>query len=330
MDAAGGDVGGDQHGGLAGAELLQGAGALRLGLAAVQRRGPYALRQQVLGEPVGAALGVHEHDHAAVAGGDLGRGGPLVGVVHVQDVVLHRGDRRGRRVHGVGDRVGQEAAHELVDVAVQRRGEQHPLAVRVHLLHQAGDLRQEAHVGHLVGLVEDGDGDLVELAGAAVQQVGEPPRGGDQDLGALAQRVDLAVDRGAADDRGRTQTDRGGVRGERLGDLGGQLTGGHEHHREGALALGAASRRTAEHRQSEGQGLAGAGPAAAEDVPAREGGGQRRGLDGERLGDALRTQRGEKGRCQRQLVEGDDGRLGGRPRGRLGCGALSRCGRSGH
>ena len=83
--------------------------------------------------------------------------GVLVGAVDVQHVVLHRGDRAGGRVDGVDDRVVQVAADQQVDVAVQGGGEQHPLALGAHLVEQCGDLRHEAHVGHLVGLVQDGD-----------------------------------------------------------------------------------------------------------------------------------------------------------------------------
>ena len=71
VDAAGGDVGGHQHGDVPGLELGQGPGALRLGLAAVQGRGPDPAVQQVLGQPVDGVLGVQEHDHPPVAGRDL-------------------------------------------------------------------------------------------------------------------------------------------------------------------------------------------------------------------------------------------------------------------
>ena len=55
------------------AEVRERAGARALGLAAVQRAGVDAHRAQLLGEPVHVVLGAHEHDRAALAGGDLGR-----------------------------------------------------------------------------------------------------------------------------------------------------------------------------------------------------------------------------------------------------------------
>ena len=52
------------------------------------------------------------------------------------------------------------AAHQHVDLAVERGGEQQRLAVVRDLAHDPLDLRQEAHVGHAVGLVDDEDADL--------------------------------------------------------------------------------------------------------------------------------------------------------------------------
>ena len=95
VDAAGRDVRGHQHGDVPGLELLQGAGALGLRLAAVQRRGAHPAEQEVLGQTVDGVLGVQEHDHAAVACADLDGGGVLVRGVDVQHVVFHRGDRTG-------------------------------------------------------------------------------------------------------------------------------------------------------------------------------------------------------------------------------------------
>ena len=59
-----------------------------------------------------------------------------------------------------------------------------------------------------------------------------------------------------------------GVRGERVGDLLGQLTGRHEDQGQRLPGLGALSGGAGQQRQAEGEGLAGAGAAAAQDVPA--------------------------------------------------------------
>ena len=127
------------------------------------------------------------------------------------------------------------AADQLVDVAVERGGEEHPLAVGAHLVERFGDLRQEPQVAHLVGLVEHGDPYPSQAAGVALDQVVQASGGGDDHLGSLAQRGGLAADRHAADDRGHPQSQCLGVRRQRLGDLLGQLPGRHEDQSVGLL-----------------------------------------------------------------------------------------------
>ncbi len=308
MDAAGGDVGGDQRGDVAVAELVEHPVALRLGLAAVQGGGLHAVGEQVVHQAVGAVLGVDEHDHPAVAGGDVRDGGVLVEVLHLQHMVLHRADRSGGRVHRVRHRVLEEAPHQPVNVAVQGRREQHRLTALGHLLQQLGDLRQEAHVGHLVGLVEHRDADPVQLAVAALDQVLEPAGSGDDDLRTPVQRLRLPADRHPADDRGHPQPHRVGERRQRLGHLLRQLPGGHQHQRQRAARFGLLPGGPGQQREAERDGLAGAGTAPSEDVPAGQRVRQRGGLDRERGGDALAGQHREQCLRHLQLVERLDGR----------------------
>ena len=271
-------------------------------------------------------LGVQEHDHPAVAGRDLGGRPVLVGAVHVQHVVLHRGDRAGGGVDGVDDRVGEVAADQEVDVAVQGGGEQHPLALGADLVQERGDLGHEAHVGHLVGLVQDGDRDLVQPAVTAVDEVLEPARRRDDDLGATAQRVGLPADRHSADDGGQAQLHRAGVGGEGVGHLLGQLTRRHEDQGQRLAGLGALSGGAGQQGQAEGEGLAGAGAPASQGVAAREGVGQGRALDRERDAHALRGQRGQQLGGHVEVGERLDGGQRGSDRLRQGELALDRGG----
>jgi hypothetical protein len=204
-----------------------------------------------------------------------------------------------------------------VDVAVQGGREQHPLPVRAHLVEQRGDLRQETHVGHLVGLVEDRHGDVVQPAVAPVDEVLEPARRRDEQFRPGPQRTGLPADGHPADHRRRPQPHRVGVRRQRVGDLLGQLTGGHQDQRERPAGLGAAARRAGQHREAESEGLSGAGTAAAEHVTAGQGVRQGRRLDRERRGHTLLLQGGQQRRRQFQTGE----RLHGGQR---------RCGRRGH
>ena len=72
-------------------------------------------------------------------------------------------------------RVGQVPADEGVDLAVEGGREQQPLAAGWHAVQQPGDGGQEAHVGHVVGLVEDGDVDGGQRVGTLAHQVLQPP-----------------------------------------------------------------------------------------------------------------------------------------------------------
>ncbi len=299
-------------------ELGQGPRALWLGLAAVQGRGTDTAAQQVSGQPVHRVLGVEEHDHPPVPRGDLGGRLVLVRTVHMEYVVLHGGDGTRRRVDGVDHRVRQIAADQQVDVAVEGGGEQHPLPAGTHLVEQGGDLGHEAHVGHLVGLVEDRGLDTVQPALAPVDEVLEPPGGGDDHLGAVPERGGLAADGHPADDGGQPQAHGAGVRGERVGDLLGELAGGDQDEGERLPGLGAPPRRAGQHGEAEGEGLARAGAATAEHVTAGQGVRQGGRLDRERHGHAFAAERGQQPRGHGEIGERPDGGQRGRDRPRRG------------
>ncbi len=58
-----------------------------------------------------------------------------------------------------------------LDVAVERRGEQQPLPVARGLAENLGDLLHEAHLRHVVGLVEHRDLHVGELRVALPREV---------------------------------------------------------------------------------------------------------------------------------------------------------------
>ena len=160
VDAPRGDVGGHQDGRAPLLEVGDGPVAGVLCLAAVQRAGVDAVAPQHLHQAVDAVLGAREQDRAAVARRHL-RGDPrLVGDVDQQDVMIHLGDLRGGRCDRARDRIGEVLADEGAHLAVEGGGEQQSLPVGRREVQNCPDLRQEAHVGHAVGLVEHRDGDL--------------------------------------------------------------------------------------------------------------------------------------------------------------------------
>ena len=185
-------------------------------------------------------------------------------------------------------------ADQAVDVTVERRGEQHPLAVDRRHADQRVDGREEAEVAQVVGLVEDGHLDVVDRAVALLDQVLQAAGGRDDDVGAVLQRADLAVVRRTAVDRGEPQLEGAGQRGERAAQLLGQLAGGDHHHRARVAGAAALAGEPGEHGDAEGEGLAGAGLGAAEDVVAGEAVGDDGGLDRRRGDDPLGGQRGDE------------------------------------
>ena len=66
------------------------------------------------------------------------------------------------------------------------------------------DVVDEAHVEHAVGLVQHQDLDLAQVDGLLLHVVEQPARGGDDDVDAAAQRIDLRLHADAAVDRWST------------------------------------------------------------------------------------------------------------------------------
>src|SRR6478736_8874970 len=291
VDAARGDVGRHEHVHGTVAEGAEHPVAHGLGETTVQGCREHAALAQLTGDAVRAELGAGEDDDPTAATGQLGREGLLVLRVDEQHVVAHRRDGRLGVVGRVGDRVDQVAVDQGVDALVEGGGEQQALTARRDLVEDGGDLGQEAHVGHVVGLVEHGDLHAAQLDGAAVHQVGEPARGGNEDVDALVERLDLRLVGQAAGDQLVAQAGDVHERLERVAHLHGELSGRHQDERARALALRAgAVGEPGDHGQAEGQRLARAGAATAEHVATGEGVGDGGGLDRERLGDAVAGQ----------------------------------------
>ena len=217
--------------------------------------------------------------------------------------------RLGHAGDGSGDRGGEEGR-----LAVQRQGGQ-------DLLQVVG----EAHVEHLVGLVEDHDLHLVEADRAAVEVVHAAPGRGHHHVHAARQAVELGGDRLAAVHGHHAHAELAAVLVHGLGHLHRELAGWREDQRcrpagPGALARDAATvRRSAglairvealgealEHRKGECRGLAGARGRLGEEVLPLEQGRDRGKLDG---GGLLVAERGK--RAQEAGVEGEGGEARG-------------------
>ncbi len=211
----------------------------------------------------------------------------------------------GRRVDRVGHRVVQVAADELVDVAVERGGEQQPLAVGRGQVEQRGDLRAGSPCRpcgrpRRATTTSTSSRSQVRWSIRSVSRPGVATRMSTPRRSASACRSnDMPPTTEAT-----RQAERLRERRERVADLLRQLAGRDEHEAAGARGCGAPAGEAGEQRQAEGEGLARAGLAAAEHVAAGEGVGDGGGLDRERRGDAAAVERGDTRLGQAELGEG--------------------------
>ena len=238
VEAAGGDVGGDERRHLAAAETLECplAGALRH--VAVHRGRLDPARAQLVDEPVGAALGAHEYEgELPLLAERVDQPLELGGVGDRHELVLDVAVGMARRQLGLEPRrIIRVGMGQLADRAVERGREEHRLTPGGQAPDDPVDLGLEAHVEHPVGLVEDEDPDGLEREQAPLDEIVEPAGGGDDDMRA-AQALHLWADRGAAVGGRRTKALRLAEQRELLGHLERELAGGREHERgRGRLA----------------------------------------------------------------------------------------------
>ena len=95
----------------------------------------------------------------------------------------------------------------------------------------------EAHVEHPVGLVDDQHANVIEVERAPLEQVLEPARGGDDDVGA-SRPLGLPLETDAAVDGGDREGSGGGDVVQLVDDLHGELARRHEDQRRRAAVAG--------------------------------------------------------------------------------------------
>ena len=254
-------------------------GPLRLRAVAVDPLGGDAVLHEEVVQPVGAVLGAGEDQHllhlAALQQGEQECRLQFLG---------HRVDRLGDADRGLRlalevdhHRVLQHLAHQRHDRRWHRRREEEGLPLGGHVLEDATDVGQEAHVEHPVGLVQHEVLDPRQLGVGGLEVVQQPARRGDHHVHATAEGMLLGPHADAPED-GRTG-DRG-MDGQvvQVGqDLGGQFTGWRQHQRPGGAP--GLVHQVMEDRQQEGSGLAASGLGTGENVPPSQAGRDSIGLD---------------------------------------------------
>jgi hypothetical protein len=278
VEAAGGDVGGDEHFEAAFLEGADGVLALVLFDVAVEGFGGAATGEEGVAEFVGFPLGAAEEDgffrFLGINDADNGVEAFLL-VDHVEGlfdvgvggVVLDEVD---------GDGGFENVVGEFADWGGHGGGEEEGLAFLGEVGEDFLDVFEEAHVEHFVGFIKDdhGRGKVAEALG--FEEVEQAAGGGDDDVGAAVDEFDLAGGGLAAVDGDGADFGEAAEAEEFVGDLAGEFAGGGDDENfDGVVVF--------EHGhggQAEGGGLAGAGAGLGDEVFAGEDDGDGGGLDG--------------------------------------------------
>ncbi len=211
VNASTGDVGGHQHANLALAKALQCADALVLRDVAGHLRGTDAILGQAFLDASHFVLAVGEdhHPRPVILGDQVVQQLVLVAAGHGVDVLLDgiAGDvlRFDLDHGGVGRPLLRQVHHVVGEGGGKEQGLTFALGWR--LPDDLADLRDEAHVEHAVGLVEDHHLDHVQVHLTALVEVQQPAGGGHQDVAvARFQLLELLVEIHAADKAHHVET----------------------------------------------------------------------------------------------------------------------------
>ena len=284
VDTARRDIGGDQHRHLSGFKTFQRALALVLALVAVNGVGRETGVVEEAGDAICAALGAGEDDGARKIGvlHQVDQRLTFAGAFDQNHALLNAvGGLRDRR-HGDLDRLMQHFASQRADFRRHGRREKQGLPSFWQFGENLADRRQEAEIEHVVGLIQHDRRRSVEPHGAGRQVIEQAAGGGDQNVEAGIQRLDLRAKTDAAENHRDTHVGIAAIGLEAFADLGGQFArrGEHQHTRlPGARRLRKLL-KTGQDRRGEGAGLAGAGLGDAQQVAAFQQRRNRLGLDG--------------------------------------------------
>ena len=225
VDAARCDVGGDQHAAGSALEVVHRLHAGVLRLVAVNGARLDAGAVEDLGQLVGAVLGACEDQHLLCVGAlqQVDQQPALFGLLGEMDPLRDGLDDRGRRRDGHQHGVVQDFGGQLGDVRGHRGREKERLPPCGQQRQDAADVVDEAHVQHAVGLVEDEEADLVQRDMALPDEVQQAARGGDQQVHAPLQRIDLRTLVDASEDHAVADGEVAGVVAAAFVDLDGQL-----------------------------------------------------------------------------------------------------------
>ena len=207
VDTACGNVGGNQNFAAAFAQVHQRAVAPALRHIAVQAVGGKTFFVQFIRDDFGHGFSGCE-DHALI---DIGIAQDVVEqavfmahIVTVQQLlfdfalIIHTLNFNGFRVFG-------QFARQFAHCAVPSGGEQQSLTVARRCFHDGFDVVDKAHVQHTVGFVKNQHFQTFKINFAALHQVHQTTRSGDNQVNRFAQCTGLVAERCAADNADSTE-----------------------------------------------------------------------------------------------------------------------------
>jgi DNA helicase II / ATP-dependent DNA helicase PcrA len=269
IDAASGDVRGDENVVTAVTEAFQGILTLALGAIRMERGDGVPMAGKELRDTVRAMAGAAEDDDGIVI--DLVEEGlEQIGLLIVRDGEDGVLDGGGRGAAGADlDDLGllHGPLDEGIDVRRDGGGEEARLALFGATLKDAADVGQKAHVQHAIRFIQHEVLYLVETDGAAVQIINETSGRGDEDIdttlehGGLFAVADPAENHPSTEIREAAEVAKGSLH------LGGQFAGGfqHEDARTGGVLI-----QLGKDGQGKGSRLASAGLGTANHVFSRQ------------------------------------------------------------
>ena len=302
VEAARGDVGGDQYRAAAIGELHQHLVAFALFHLAMQGEGDEAFGAQDLEQVAALLAGIAEGqgaDRAVMLEQQRNGSQPLFVGYFVEALA----DLAALVLFGQGDllRLAQESPRQGGDAFRKGGGEKQGLARLGAGLGDEGDVIVETHVEHAIGFVQHQCIERGEVEAHALQVVHDAPRRADHDMGAVLQAGDLRP-HGAAAAQGQHLDVVFAARqaANFLAHLVGQLPRWTQHQR---LHREAARIQPRQQAQGKCRGLAAAGLGLRDQVVAGQGQRQAGCLDRRHLQVAQLLQVHQRGRCQRQAGE---------------------------
>lgn len=206
-----------------------------------------------------------------------------------------------------GDGIVQDVVDQRSDFVGHGRGKQEDLALCGQALEDLADVRQEAHVEHAVGFVENEALDAVQIEFALAEEIQQAAGAGDGDFRALADAVDLRLLAHAAVDGDVAEARVFAQFGQHVLRLFGQFARGADDQR--AQLVARAGHQAVEEGQDERGGLAGSGLGQAHHVAPRENGRNGLLLDRGRGGIALLGNVLKKPGVEAQRLEAHGGNL---------------------